>query len=225
MGRRNGKKMGLNRIEIFSGKIYSTIISAATSGNEPLTGVFAGNGRFSSLTDPFNLFRFVKLSVEFLCKDGTGAEDLAVGFYQGTSDTIPSTVVGVMQCECSAIAFGRQTVPAVLRVSRDILLGQNSLKWWKTRSGTPDAWFETQGYLAFASGVTTTVTAVYTYTIEVTGFLPTSSTPLPRALPCASSGTSLTPSDSFEEFLKKKGLDPSKFSPEMLEKMRMICPR
>lgn len=222
MGKRAKNSSGLNRIETFSGKIYSTIISAGLTGNEALSGNFANNGRFISLTDPFNLFRFVKLTVEFLTQ-GTG--DLAVGFYQGTSDSIPATVSGVMQCECAAMSFGGQTVPSMLRIDRNILLGQNSLKWWKTRVGTPDSWFENQGYLAFCSAASTTVAAVYTYTIEVTGFLPTSSTPLPRALPSASSvGQVSLPSD-FEAFLRAKGLDPQKFSPEALARIREICLR
>lgn len=221
MGRRRGMQKGFNRIESFSGTIYTTIINTGTTGNEPITGSFANAGRVLSLTDPFNLFRFVKLSVEFLTQ-GTG--DLAVGYYQGTSDSIPTTVNGVMQCECSAVSFGLSTVPTVLRLNRDVLLGQNSLKWWKTRAGTPDAWLETQGYLAFASAATTTVAAVYRYTIELTGFLPTSSTPLPRALPSASSSEA-EPSDPFEAYLKEKGLDPSKFSAETLSKMKEICLR
>ncbi len=185
MGRR-GKKNQLYKVETFRGRCLLTLISASTSGSVNIDGTGlngTGSSRFGNFTDQFSEFRVTMMELNFFSGSGGGLGNCAVGYYQGPSDTPPTTIGNVVVSECSAVSWGSTTVPTILRVPRSVLIGGSAQNWWKTRPGTTGSdWDEIQGQIVAACGTAGTLQALVTWEVECTGFIASSSTPLPKPI-------------------------------------------
>ena len=186
MGRRGKNTARLNRIETFRGKSLVTLISAATSGSVAVDGNGlngTGASRFGNLTDNFSEFRVTAMEIEFFSGSGGGLGNCAVGYVQGPSDSPPTSIGNTILCECSKMSWGSTTNSVTLKIPRSVLVEQSSMKWWKSRPGTTGSdWDEVQGIIVACCAVAGTLQAVITWEVECTGFIATSSTPLPRPI-------------------------------------------
>ncbi len=109
--------------------------------------------RCLAMGDVFEFYRFTSLKVEIppLVASLAVANEVAVGYSNQTFDTPPTSVAAVMELPCATRNIRRSTVFRSFTVSRNELIANAPLKWYKTIVGTPEALFETQGNLYVAA--------------------------------------------------------------------------
>lgn len=103
--------------------------------------------RCLAMADVFNLYRFTRLKFTIMPGSST-----SVGFSTGEFDTPPTTVTQIMELAYAGLVPGTQTVPVHVNVPRSELLGDSTLKWYKSIAGTPASGFENQGALYWLAG-------------------------------------------------------------------------
>jgi hypothetical protein len=114
------------------------------------------------MADVFELYRFTKARIVLL----PSACEFAVGFMSSFTDTNPNTVGGIMELPCAQMLSAAETMRREINLTRQELIGDNYLKWWKTIPGTPADQFEIQGRLYFAATGTFTSTMYVEWEIE-----------------------------------------------------------
>lgn len=144
-GRRNksSKKNLGSAHETVSGRTLFTLSAASST-------IFLNPSSFPrclAMADVFNLYRFTRL--RFTVKPGS---QTSVGYSNGEFDTPPTTVQQIMELAYAALVPGSQTVPESVTVPKSELLGDSTLKWYKTIAGTPASGFENQGALYWLAG-------------------------------------------------------------------------
>ncbi len=104
--------------------------------------------RALAMGDVFEFYRFTSLKIElppFLATASGAARHYAIGYSNQTFDTPPSTVAQVIELPCASRQDLNSSVYRNFVVTRNELLSNGPLKWYKTIVGSPDALFETQG--------------------------------------------------------------------------------
>ena len=167
------KKSGFTKIETVCGTEFYTILSGAASGQLSLSP--QNITRATTISDVFQFFRFKRIEVQWL----GGTLSVALGFTPN-SDSPPATIQNCLQLEPSNISWGLATVPSKLVIDRSILIGQGMNKWWKTRDSTNiQPIDELQGLICAVASTSTTFNIVFKWEMELCGWAPTGSTPLP----------------------------------------------
>ncbi len=172
-GSRKSKRAA--HIEVVRGSIFNVLITAATSGQLNLQPQDARWGRLVDISEVFNLYRFTRLDIEWLTI--AAASDSAVGVIAGVVDLAPATTTLVGQTEYWGVNYQDQTTPTRFSVPRSYLIGETSLKWWKTVPGTPDDWNEIQGIICGAQGVSGGLSVRVDYEIEFCSYVNVANTP------------------------------------------------
>ncbi len=99
--------------------------------------------RLLAMADVFTFYRFTRIQVTLV---PLGAEQVVCYINQGV-DTIPATIPAAVEMPYMCYNSANQSTNSVMKLGRKELIGDNSIKWWKTIPGTPDAQWEIQGYL------------------------------------------------------------------------------
>lgn len=130
--------------------------------------------RTNACADAFLLYRCVALKLEIFplyeadvtFSGSEGGSKCAVGYVSNITDTTtgntPDEVIelthsvgmlsnGVVTASGLALAYTPTINHRVLSLDRKALIAENSLKWFKSMTGTPDSWDELQGIFLFAT--------------------------------------------------------------------------
>jgi hypothetical protein len=159
--RRNNQKNPGNslgsKVESVSGRTLFTL----TVGSAAIPVSPASFPRCLAMADVFNLYRFTRIKFHII-PDASAA----VGYSNGEFDTPPSTVGQIMELPYAGLCSAKQTTPVSVQVPRSELIGDSTLKWYKTIVGTPAVGFEIQGNLFYLTS--TTFFLVVEWTCEFT---------------------------------------------------------
>lgn len=148
MGRRSKKNkqsskgLGAKPESVCGRTVFTLAVGNATIPISP-----ASFPRLLAMADVFNLYRFTKLKFSIYPAGNT-----AVGYSNGEFDTPPTTVAQIMEIAYAGLNTATQSVPTHVNVPRSELLGDSTLKWYKTIAGTPAVGFEVQGNLFVLAG-------------------------------------------------------------------------
>jgi len=144
------------------------------------------NGLLANMSDTFQLYRCVSLSVRL----GAGIPGV-IGYINGLSDSPPGSAGDASSLPYNAVQSASNSVGRGFRVPREFLLAENSMKWWRTRTstaGTPttDTWENTQGtiwYFPLQTIAANLLNLDFRYTYEFADPMVIGMTPRPRAPP------------------------------------------
>ncbi len=154
------------KVETICGRSYFTPFAASSSAIIPLQP--SSFARALAVGDVFEFYRFTSVKVEIApMPDISTSTDFAVGYSNQTFDTAPTSVAEVIELPIAKLQVRGSTVYRVLELSRQELLSDGPLKWYKTIVGTPSALFETQGNIYIAAlGATSVGSLVVEWTVE-----------------------------------------------------------
>ena len=107
------------------------------------------DGRLQSISNTFQLYRFVELEYELFAtqNNSTGQFAVTLGTLLDITDVSPTQLSQCVDLVKSVSLLSTHTVSVKTRLSRELLVGESSLKWWKTLAGGATDWEEKQGYL------------------------------------------------------------------------------
>ncbi len=140
--------------------------------------------RILAMGDVFEFYRFVSLKVELPPDNFLGggtATEYAVGYSNQTFDTAPTLVSQVIELPCASRQVQAASVFRSFVVSRNELINNAPLKWYKTIVGTPDQLFETQGnlYCVANANSTATINLVVDWEVEFSQWNLAAQSPFP----------------------------------------------
>ncbi len=152
--RNRSRLTGKDPVERVPFRLYSnftvTSVVFATATVNTISVTPAMEARLAAIADVYQYYRFTELSVSLTPHiDNVSAGDVAtsVGYLPRIPDTAPTNHVQIQAMPASAYKGMGQTMPAKMRVPRNVLLGDSPLAWYQSVAGTQDAQWETQGQI------------------------------------------------------------------------------
>ena len=188
MGRRKNN-FSSDPVERIPFKIL-TAITAASTTTLVAPSITSANltpaidSRLTTIAEAYQFYRFVDLKV-ILCPaaNPSSDSDASVGYVPRVVNAAPTSHNELMGLPASVHKPRGLSVLAVMRVKRNILIGDAPLKWFQSIPGTEDTQWEVQGQYIFAINTNTSAASVQqTYIVEgvceFKGRSPLSMTPL-----------------------------------------------
>lgn len=172
MGRRKSSSAS-DPIERVPFKILSaiTVANTTTLVAPTITSVNLAptlDGRLGSIGDAFQYYRFVDLKVHLPpATNPTSDSDASVGYIPRIPNSAPTSHSELMSLPASVHKARGTSLESVMRVKRNVLIGDAPLKWYQSVAGTEDAQWEIQGQIIFAINTNTPSAGVQqTYIVE-----------------------------------------------------------
>lgn len=175
--RRKGPSSAQGEI-VYRGKTLLNPTLAIGSNVTSLTPNGLNSVNLGSLSDTFQHYRFEDLRVTLY----PGSSDTyMVTYYDELSDAPGTTLTGQGYQPYSALMTDGVFTPKSFRVPKQMLLGQNALNWWRTRStsgSSTNLWEQIQGSLNFIADAAISVFVSISYVVRFANAVTTAMTPM-----------------------------------------------
>jgi hypothetical protein len=145
----------------------SSGIGSTASIHPTNTGYFGS--RFADIATSFEYYRITDMNLTLMPSAAGSADMFVLGYQPGIPSTYATSAQTALEMPVALLQSRTSTVPVRCNISRKMLLGDESVKWWYTKVGSNDPSLVYQGIFAWGGYYSNTYNciAVLEYEVEL----------------------------------------------------------